>query len=127
MQLVLHNIGAVLSGKIDDPVLQADTIVVDDGAITSFDDAAATTADTVIDCKGMTVAPGLVDTHVHPTMGDYAHKQQSVGYLERMIHGAVTRVMSAGEVHAPAAPMPPRLWPSPPAPSIRSGPSPPAG
>lgn len=102
MQLVLHNIGMVLSGKLDAPVVDGvDTIVVDDGWILSFDGAAATTADTVIDCKGMTVAPGLVDTHVHPTLGDYAHKQQSVGYLERMIHGAVTRVMSAGEVHAP--------------------------
>ena len=101
MQLVLHNIGTVLTGKLDDPVLDADTIVVDEGRIVSFDGGAATTADTVIDCKGMTVAPGLVDTHVHPTLGDYAHKQQSVGYLERMIHGGVTRVMSAGEVHAP--------------------------
>ena len=49
----------------------------------------------------MTVAPGLVDTHVHPTLGDYAPKQQSTGYLERMMHGAVTRAISAGEVHAP--------------------------
>ncbi|MDH4277148.1 MAG: Enamidase [Acidimicrobiia bacterium] len=101
MQLVLHNIGTVLTGKLDDPVLAADTIVVDDGRIVGFDDGLATTADTVIDCKGMTIAPGLVDTHVHPTAGDYAHKQQSVGYLERMTHGAVTRVMSAGEVHTP--------------------------
>ncbi len=101
MQLLLHNIGSVLSGKLKQPVLDIETIVVDDGRIASFDDSDTTTADTVIDCRGMTVAPGLVDTHVHPTLGDYAHKQQSVGYLERMIHGGVTRVMSAGEVHAP--------------------------
>ena len=101
MQLVLHNIGEVLTGVLDEPTLEADTIVVDDGRIVSFDSGAATTADTVIDCKGMTVAPGLVDTHMHPTLGDYAPKQQSVGYLERMMHGAVTRAISAGEVHAP--------------------------
>ena len=49
----------------------------------------------------MVVAPGLVDTHVHPTLGDYGSKQQSTGYLGRMVHGAVTRVISAGEVHVP--------------------------
>lgn len=101
MQLVLHNIDKVLSGKLDEPVLDVDTIVIDEGHITSFDGGATSSADTVIDCKGMTVASGLVDTHVHPTLGDYAPKQQSVGYLERMMHGGVTRVMSAGEVHAP--------------------------
>jgi enamidase len=101
MQLVLHNIGQILSGDIEAPTVDADTVVVDDGRILSFDGTGATTADTVIDCKGMTVAPGLVDTHVHPTTGDYAHKQQAVGYLERMMHGGVTRVISAGEVHTP--------------------------
>ncbi len=100
-QLVLHNIGQIFTGDLASPTLDADTVVVDDGRIASFDTDAAPGSQTVIDCKGMTVAPGLVDTHVHPTLGDYAHKQQSVGYLERMLHGAVTRVMSAGEVHAP--------------------------
>ncbi|MYJ35876.1 MAG: Enamidase, partial [Acidimicrobiaceae bacterium] len=52
MQLVLHNIGEVLTGVLDEPTLEADTIVVDDGRIVSFDSGAATTADTVIDCKG---------------------------------------------------------------------------
>ena len=101
MQLVLHNIGQVLTGVLDAPMLNTDTIVVDGGRIVSLDAGAATTADVVVDCKQMTVAPGLVDTHVHPTLGDYAPKQQSAGYLERMMHGAVTRAISAGEVHAP--------------------------
>ena len=101
MQLVLHNIGEVLTGLLDEPTLAAQEIVVDGGRIVSLDASAATAPDTVIDCKQMTVAPGLVDTHMHPTLGDYAPKQQSVGYLERMMHGAVTRAISAGEVHAP--------------------------
>ena len=88
MQLVLHNIGEVLTGRLDEPTLAAQEIVVDGGRIVSLDASAATAPDTVIDCKQMTVAPGLVDTHMHPTLGDYAPKQQSVGYLERMMHGA---------------------------------------
>ena len=99
MQLLLHNIDRILTGRFESPTLDASAIVVEDGLITSFDAAAAADPHTVIDCKQMTVAPGLVDTHVHPTLGDYAPKQQSVGWLERMVHGGVTRVFSAGEVH----------------------------
>lgn len=99
MQLLLHNIDRILTGRFESPTLDAAAIVVDDGLITSFDAAAARNPHIVIDCKQMTVAPGLVDTHVHPTLGDYAPKQQSVGWLERMVHGGVTRVFSAGEVH----------------------------
>ncbi len=100
MQMVLKNIDTILTGRLDQPLMEGSSITIDAGRIVAIGDA-DTSADTVIDCKGMTVAPGLVDTHVHPTLGDYAHKQQSVGYLERMMHGGVTRVMSAGEVHAP--------------------------
>lgn len=101
MKLVLKNIGEVLSGVLSAPRLDVSTVVVEDGVITSFDPADAGAPDTLVDCKEMTLAPGLVDTHMHPTNGDYATKQQSVGYLERMMHGGVTRCMSAGEVHVP--------------------------
>lgn len=99
MQVLLHNIGEAFTGIFEQPAAELDAIVIDDGVISSFDGQAADQPDLRIDCKGMTVAPGLVDTHVHPTLGDYGTKQQSVGYLQQMVHGAVTRVMSAGEVH----------------------------
>ena len=99
MQVLLHNIGDAFTGRFEQPSASIDSIVVDDGLISSLDDSAATKPDITIDCKGMTAAPGLVDTHIHPTLGDYGTKQQSVGYLQQMVHGGVTRVMSAGEVH----------------------------
>lgn len=101
MQVVLHNIGDIFSGNPGEPSIEASEILIDDGRITAFDASGATSADMVIDCKGMAVAPGLVDTHIHPTLGDYATKQQSAGFLERMVHGGVTRAISAGEVHVP--------------------------
>lgn len=101
MQLVLNNIGQTLTGNLNAPTMDIDSMVIEDGRIASFDGSSASNPDAVIDCKGMTVAPGLVDTHIHPTIGDYGTKQQSVGYLQQMVHGAVTRVMSAGEVHVP--------------------------
>ncbi|MGI9270341.1 MAG: amidohydrolase family protein [Woeseiaceae bacterium] len=99
MQVLLHNIGHAFTGIFESPTAEIDAIVIDGGKITSFDAGSANNPDMTIDCKGMTAAPGLVDTHVHPTLGDYGTKQQSVGYLQQMVHGAVTRVMSAGEVH----------------------------
>lgn len=99
MQVLLHNIGDAFTGTFTEPTIDIEGIVVNDGKITSFDSATADRPHVTVDCKGMTAAPGLVDTHIHPTLGDYGTKQQSVGYLQQMVHGAVTRVMSAGEVH----------------------------
>lgn len=101
METLLYNIGDMLSGKLDSPKINADRIVIDEGKIVSIGKEPSGSPHLSIDCKGMTLAPGLVDTHVHPTIGDFGTKQQSVGYLERMVHGAVTHAISAGEVHVP--------------------------
>ena len=101
METVLYNIGDMLSGRFESPTINADSLVIDEGRIVSIGKEPSKSQHLSIDCKGMVVAPGLVDTHVHPTIGDYGTKQQSVGYLERMVHGAVTHAVSAGEVHVP--------------------------
>ena len=101
MKVLLENVGVVFTGDLGRPTLETERIVIDDGRVLSFDPASDGHPDLRIDCKGMTVAPGLVDTHIHPTIGDYAPKVQAVGYLEGMVHGGVTRAMSAGEVHIP--------------------------
>ena len=44
----------------------------------------------VIDADGMTAIPGLIDSHVHVTFGDYTPRQNTVGYLESYVHGGVT-------------------------------------
>lgn len=101
METILYNVGEMLSGRLDSPTLNADSLVIADGRIVSFEKEPSQSPYLSIDCKEMVVAPGLVDTHIHPTIGDYGTKQQSVGYLERMVHGAVTHAVSAGEVHVP--------------------------
>ena len=69
VRLVIRNIGLVLSGDIENPILDADTLVAVDGQIaavgkeTDLDTAGATTT---IDAKGATLTPGLIDSHVHP-------------------------------------------------------------
>lgn len=106
-KVVIRNVGLMLSGDIDNPVLDADTVVVEDGIITALGKQAD--CDTgnprrVIDCRGTALAPGLIDSHVHPVFGDWTPRQSQLGWIESCMHGGVTTMVSAGEVHLPGRP-----------------------
>ena len=58
----------------------------------------------MIDARGTTVMPGLIDSHVHPVFGDFTPRQRTVDFLDSGIHGGVTTAISAGEVHLPGRP-----------------------
>ena len=108
--LALVNAGTVLSGSLDDPVVVgADAVVCRDGRILAVGDGPTLAsqvrdADRVVDTQGATVAPGLIDSHCHVVIGDYTPRQRTVGFLESYTHGGITRVVSAGEIHAPGRP-----------------------
>src|SRR6266571_8709041 len=73
-KLVIRNIGLVLSGAMEKPVLDADTIVAENGKIAAIGrarDVDTEGATTIVDANGTTVAPGLIDSHVHPVAGDW--------------------------------------------------------
>ena len=62
-KVVIINIGLLLSGDIDRPILDADTIVVMDGLIVAIGkakDCDAAHAQTVIDVHQTCIAPGLI-------------------------------------------------------------------
>ena len=58
----------------------------------------------MIDAKGTTLAPGLIDSHVHPVAGDWTPRQNQIGWIDSYLHGGVTTMISAGEVHTPGRP-----------------------
>ena len=106
-KLVIHNIGLLLSGKMEQPILDADCIRCEDGKIVQIGKAADVDragADTVIDAMGVTLAPGLIDSHIHPVIGDYTPRQQQLSWIDSTLHGGVTTLVSAGEVHLPGRP-----------------------
>src|SRR6202158_5352046 len=106
-KLVIRNIGLLLSGAMEKPILDADTIVAENGKITGIGrakDIDAEGATTIIDANGTTVAPGLIDSHVHPVAGDWTPRQNQIGWIDSYLHGGVTTMISAGEVHTPGRP-----------------------
>jgi enamidase len=106
--LGLVNIGVVASGVLAAPRLEAEAILVRDGRIAAIGVASrigAAAADVVVDCRGTTVIPGLIDSHCHVVLGDYTPRQKTVDFLDSYVHGGITSVVSAGEgVHAPGRP-----------------------
>ena len=107
MKIAITNLGEIVSGDWHDPLTRGDTIITDGETIASVGTASAAfveAADVVIDAGGMTAIPGLIDSHVHITFGDYTPRQRTVGYLESYLHGGVTTAISASEVHVPGRP-----------------------
>ena len=106
-KIVIRNIGLMLSGALENPILDADTIVAVDGRITVIGrakDIDAEGATTIIDAKGSALAPGLIDSHVHPVAGDWTPRQNQLGWIDSNLNGGVTTMISAGEVHTPGRP-----------------------
>ncbi len=106
-KVVIRNIGLVLSGDVDRPILDADTVVVRDGFITGIGkeiDLDTDHADVVVDARRTTLCPGLIDSHVHPVFGDWTPRQGQLGWIDSTMHGGVTTMISAGEVHLPGRP-----------------------
>src|ERR1700730_14108180 len=106
-RVVLRNIGLLLSGDLHRPILDADTILVVDGKVSAVGrekDVDGEGAELVVDAKGPCLMPGLIDSHVHPVAGDWTPRQNQIGWIDSYLHGGVTTMISAGEVHTPGRP-----------------------
>ncbi|MBU1902026.1 MAG: amidohydrolase family protein [Proteobacteria bacterium] len=109
-QVLLKNIGTLVSGNIEEPILKANAIWIEKGIIKKVGDLGDMDekgAGVIIDCQGMTVTPGLIDSHCHPVLGDFTPRQKQFGFLDSELHGGVTTVISAGEIHLPGRPKDP--------------------
>lgn len=109
-KLLLKNIATIVSGDIENPLLEGDAVYVEDGKIAKvgkLSDLGSLTCDRVVDCNGTTLIPGLIDSHCHTILGDYTSRQNQVGFLESELHGGVTTIISAGEVHLKGRPKDP--------------------
>jgi enamidase len=106
--LAITNVGVVCTGDIAAPLAtNADTVLIRDGVIRRIGKGLDPEELPVLDARGNTLAPGLIDSHVHTVFGDWTPRQNALGFLESYVHGGVTRAISASEVHLPGRPTDP--------------------
>lgn len=101
---LIYNIGTLITGDIKHPLSKEDSIYIEDGRFVEVG-TSRRDADIIINAHGLLVAPGLIDGHVHPTIGDFTVAQNSTSWVSHYLHGGITRMVSAGELHYPGLPL----------------------
>lgn len=105
--LIIQNIGRIVSGDLNQPLIEGDTVVMRNGKFAGAgkqDQVDVRGIEHVIDAGGCVVMPGLIDSHMHPVFGDYTPRQRAADFIDSCLHGGVTSMISAGEVHTPGRP-----------------------
>ena len=102
MRLEIINLGGVVTGRLGERPLEVDSLSCEEGRIVAF--AADGNAELAIDAQGAVAAPGLIDSHAHVVFGDWTPRQSTLGWIESTMHGGVSMLMSASEVHLPGRP-----------------------
>jgi len=100
--LEIVNLGGLVSGRLGEPLHAVSALRCEDGLLTGFEASGA--ADVVLDAQGAVAVPGLIDSHAHVVFGDWTPRQSALGWIESSMHGGVTMMMSASEVHLPGRP-----------------------
>ncbi|MEI6160652.1 MAG: amidohydrolase family protein [Roseococcus sp.] len=110
MRVAIVNLGGLVTGDLAAPLREAEAMLLEGGRITrigTLDASTLESCDVVVDAAGTLAVPGLIDSHVHITFGDYTPRQRTVGFLESYLHGGVTTAITASEVHVPGRPKDP--------------------
>ena len=103
--LNITNIGTIFTGDLNNPLIEGPaSILVEDGKIKAIDRGNPFEAGKTLDANGMTVCPGFIDSHAHPVFGDFTPRQSQLSFIDSSLHGGVTSMISAGEVHLPGRP-----------------------
>jgi enamidase len=100
--LAIVGLGGVVTGRLGDELLEVDALTIDGGVVTALGEADG--ADAVLHARGGIAVPGLIDSHAHVVFGDWTPRQSALGWIESSMHGGVTMMMSASEVHLPGRP-----------------------
>ena len=100
--LEVIGLAGLVSGRIGERRLEVESLRIEDGRIAALE--ASGSADRVLDAAGAVAIPGLIDSHVHVVFGDWTPRQSALGWIESSMHGGVSMMMSASEVHLPGRP-----------------------
>ena len=104
---LIKNVGTLVTGDIGSPLAEADAILIEGSHISYVGmtgNLESSEYERVIDAAGMTLLPGLIDSHIHPAIGEYTPMQNMIGYIGSYLHGGTTTMISNGEVLLPGQP-----------------------
>ena len=110
MKSAIVNIGTIVTGDWRKPFAKGDSVMMSNGKIRKVGTLSSTelnSCEIVVDANKTTLCPGLIDSQVHITFGDYTPRQKTIGFIESYLHGGVTSCLSASEVHVPGRPSDP--------------------
>jgi enamidase len=105
--LAIVNIGRLYTGDIARPALEAEAVYVENGRIAALganSQILGRAPHSVLDARGLTVMPGLIDCHVHPLIGDWTPRHKILDWLSGYGRGGVTTVVSQGAPHLQGRP-----------------------
>src|SRR5688500_20385464 len=105
--ILINNIGTLVTGKLEDPFRKADSIYIEDGLVRAIGNGLKHKADQSIDANGITAIPGLIDSHSHPSIGEYTPAQNWLSWINNYMHSGVTVIISYGESTLPGLQLPP--------------------
>lgn len=104
---LIKNIGCLYSGDITQPVLDADSVLVENGKIAQVGNALSADDAVVYDAAGTTLMPCLIDSHVHVAISEWAPRQSAMEWIDAYAASGITGIISAGETHVPHRPSDP--------------------
>lgn len=103
--LAIRHLAGVVSGRLGAAPAGPGGMLVEDGLVVAIGpEAGDEPADVVLDAGGAVAIPGLIDSHAHVVFGDWTPRQSALGWIESSMHGGVSMMMSASEVHLPGRP-----------------------
>ena len=97
--VVLINCGGVITGRRVEALVDADTILVELGMITAVgleSEIEVPSGATIVDVQGQLAAPGLIDSHIHPVIGDWTPRMNTFGWLASYVQAGITTALSQG-------------------------------
>ncbi len=105
--VLIKNLGTIVSGDINQPILDAQVIYAENGVITYIGKYSAEyeeKANTVVDALGMDVCPGLIDAQGHPPINDYLPLYKAADFAVNFMAGGNTGMVSVGSTRMPGFP-----------------------
>lgn len=96
---LIENCGAIVTGDAARPLARGDAILIADGLIEAIGDRSTLDPQPGtrrVDAQGQIAIPGLIDSHIHPVIGDWTPRMGVIGWLGQYAQAGVTTALSQG-------------------------------